>query len=208
MASPTPDVARARTATEPRERRTGAAPYVAVGALLGLAWGCGMRGFMRAVAGYDSSMSWSGTYAYLLLPALLTGALFGWAEWMRRTGGRRGWRWLALAPLLFTAVLFSEGPLGPLGIFEDGVGGSAIGVPALAMAGGYAVSGRGPLTGRIACGLVFLVALLVWALTATDIGGPELSLRTPYGLWVALLYRSHLAVLAVGASIPHRPVLR
>jgi hypothetical protein len=76
----------------------------------------------------------------------------------------------------------------------------------MGMAGGYALSGRGPLVGRIAAALVALVAIPVWVLTATDIGGPELSLETPYGLWVALLFWSHLAVLAVGASIPHRPV--
>jgi hypothetical protein len=29
-----------------------------------------------------------------------------------RTGGRRGWRWLALSPLLFAAILFSN-PLRP-----------------------------------------------------------------------------------------------
>jgi hypothetical protein len=50
-------------------------------------------------------------------------------------------------PLLLAAILFSEGPLGVLGIFEDGLGGGAIGVPLYAMAGGYAISGRGPRWG-------------------------------------------------------------
>lgn len=72
------------------------------------------------------------------------GSLLGWAEHLRNTGGRRRWRWLALSPLPLAAILFSQGPLGVLGIFEDGLGGGAIGVPLYAMAGGYAISGRGP----------------------------------------------------------------
>lgn len=187
------------------EARLGPGSLIVLGALVGLAWACGLRGFMTEVAGADASMTWSGTFAYVLVPGLLAGAALGWAEHLRRTGGRRGWRWLALSPLLFAAILFSEGPLGALGIFEDGLGGGAIGVPVMAMAGGYALSGRGPLAARVACALVALVAVPVWALTATSIGGPALGLDTPHGLWVAVLFWSSLAVLALGARIPHRP---
>jgi hypothetical protein len=81
--------------------------------------------------------------------------LLGWAEHLRTSGGGRGWRWLALSPLLFAAILFSR-PLDLVSIFEDGVGGGAIGVPLLGMAGGYALSGRGPLWARIASGVVAL----------------------------------------------------
>jgi hypothetical protein len=48
---------------------------------------------------------------------------------------------LALAPLLFSAILFSR-PLDLLSIFEDGVGGGAIGVSLYGLLGGYALSGR------------------------------------------------------------------
>jgi hypothetical protein len=106
--------------------------------------------------------------------------------------------------LLFAAVLFSQGPLGLLGIFENGLGGGAIGVPLLAMAGGYAVSGRGPRWGRLACGALALTAIPIWALTVESFAGPDLAVTTPRGLWVALYFYSFLAVLAFAAAIPHR----
>ena len=140
-------------ATDDQNRRV---VLVLLGGLCGLAWAAGMRGFMAQLVQENSTVSWSGTFGYILLPGLLIGLLLGWAEHLRRSGGRRRWRWLALSPLLFTAILFSEGPLGVLGLFEDGLGGGAIGVPLYAMAGGYAISGRGPRWGRLAGGLLAL----------------------------------------------------
>jgi hypothetical protein len=178
---------------------------VLVGGLLGLAWAAGLRGFMAQIVPEDSSVSWSGTFGYILLPGLVIGLLLGWAEHLRRTGGRRRWRWLALSPLLFTAVLFSEGPLGVLGIFEDGLGGGAIGVPLYAMAGGYAIAGRGSRWGRLTCGALALTAVPIWALTVESFAGPDLAVTTPRGLWVALYYYSFLALAMVAAAVPHRP---
>jgi len=152
----------------------------------------------------DSSVSWAGTSGYVLLPGLVVGMLLGWAEHLRRTGGRRGWRWLALSPLLFTAVLFSHGPLQVLGIFEDGIGGGALGVPLYAMAGGYALSGRGPRWGRAMCGVLVLTAVPIWALTAESIAGPDFVVTNPRGFWVAVYYYSFLAVFSLAAAIPHR----
>ncbi len=180
---------------------------VLLGGLLGLAWAAGMRGFMAQIVQEDSSVSWSGTFGYILLPGLLIGMLLGWAEHLRTTGGRRGWRWLALAPLLFAAVVFSEGPLGVLGIFENGLGGGAIGVPLYAMAGGYAMSGRGPRWSRLVCGALALTVIPIWALTVESFAGPELAVTTPRGLWVALYYCSFLALLMIAATIPHRPTV-
>jgi hypothetical protein len=179
---------------------------VLFGGLCGFAWAAGLRGFMAEVARDDSNVDWSGTFGYILLPGLLTGLLLGWAEHIRTTGGRRNWRWLALAPLLFSAILFSEGPLGFLGIFEDGIGGGALGVPLYAMAGGYAISGRGPLWGRIACTILVLTAVPIWALTVESFAGPELAVTTAKGLWVALYYYSFLAIFMAASAIPHRPV--
>ena len=177
---------------------------VLVGGLFGLAWAAGMRGFMAQIVQEESSVSWSGTFGYILLPGLVIGMLLGWAEHLRNTGGRRGWRWLALSPVLFAAVVFSEGPLGVLGIFENGLGGGAIGVPLYAMAGGYAISARGPRWSRITCGALALTAIPVWALTAESFAGAELAVTTPRGLWVALYYWSFLALLMIAAAIPHR----
>jgi len=180
---------------------------VLLGGLCGLAWAAGLRGFMAQIVDEDSSVSWSGTFGYILLPGLVIGLLLGWAEHLRRTGGRRHWRLLALSPLLFAAVLFSEGPLGVLGIFEDGLGGGAIGVPLIAMAGGYAISGRGPRWGRFACGALALTAVPIWALTVEAFAGADLAVTTPRGLWVALYYYSFLALFMVAAAIPHRPTV-
>jgi hypothetical protein len=185
--------------------RSGVA-LVLLAALCGLTWAAALRAFMTEVAGMESGVSWSGTFGWILAPGLAAGALLGWAEHLRRTGGRRGWRWLALAPLLFAAVLL-PGLTDPSSMFEAGIGGGAIGVPVLGMLGGYALSGRGPLWGRLLCGALSLSAIPVWALVAADVGGARLALDTPRGAWAALLYYALLAVLALGSAIPHRRVV-
>lgn len=190
---------------EDHRRRHGAI-LILFGGLCGFAWAAALRGFMAQLGLADSQVSWSGTFGYVLLPGLLIGLLLGWAEHLRRTGGRRGWRWLALAPLLFSAVLFSEGPVGVLGIFEDGIGGGALGVPLYAMAGGYAMSGRGPLWGRIVCGVVALTVVPIWTLTVTGFAGPDFAVTTARGAWVALYYFALVALFMIAAAIPHRPV--
>lgn len=192
-----------RPVTALRRPGQSAAPLVIAGGTCGLAWAAGLRGFMAQITDV-SSVSWSGTFGYILLPGLVIGMLLGWAEHLRRTGGRHGWRWLALSPLLFAAILFSEGPLGVFGIFEDGIGGGALGVPLYAMAGGFAVSGRGPRWGRALCGALALTAIPVWALTVESFAGPDLVVTTARGLWVALYYYSFLAVFSLAAAIPHR----
>lgn len=192
-----------RAVREGAAHRRGVA-QVLVGGLLGLTWAAGLRGFMAQIAQGDSSVSWSGTFGYVLLPGLVIGLLLGWAEHLRTTGGRRRWRWLALSPLLFAAVLFSQGPVGLLGVFENGLGGGAIGVPLYAMAGGYAISGRGPRWSRLACGALALTSIPIWALTVESFAGPDLAVTTPRGLWVALYFYSFVAVLAFAAAIPHR----
>jgi hypothetical protein len=181
-------------------------PFVVVGAVCGLAWAAGLRGMMAEIAGPNSTVDWSLTFAWLLLPGIIVGALLGWAEHLRRTGGRRSWRWLALSPLVFAAILFSQ-PGDLAGLLEDGVGGGALAVPLFGMAGGYALSGRGPRWTRIACGMVALAPIPVWATTATSVGGPDMALDTPRGAWVAVLFYSFLAVLAIASAIPHLPVI-
>ena len=177
-----------------------------LGGLLGIAWAAGLRGFMAQIARDESHVGWSGTFCFVLLPGLLIGLLLGWAEYLRTTGGRRGWRWLAVSPLLFAGILFSNGPLAVLGVFKDGIGGGALAVPLYAMAGGYAISGRGPRWSRIACGALALSVSPIWALTVESFAGPTLAVTTPRGLWVALYFYSFLAVFTLAAAIPHRRV--
>jgi hypothetical protein len=195
-------------------RPLGRAALVAIGGVCGLAWATGLRGFMAEVAGFASGVEWVGTFVWILAPGVLTGALLGWAQHLRRAGGRRGWRWLAAAPLLFAGVLVygvATAPGGPVAgleeFFADGLGGGAIGVPLFGMAGGYALSGRGRPWGRLLCGVIALTPIPIWALTVTGFGGPGLAVTTPRGLWVALYFWSFLAVLALGCAIPHRPVI-
>lgn len=162
---------------------------VLVGGVCGLAWATGLRGLMAEVAGSNSDVHWTFTFGLILLPGVIVGALLGWAEHLRRTGGRRGWRWLAVSPLVFASV-----------------GGGALAVSLFGMAGGYALSGRGPVGARIASGVFALAPVPLWAMTATTVGGPRLALDTPRGAWVALYLYSFLAVLALASAIPHRAV--
>jgi hypothetical protein len=170
------------------------------GGLCGFAWAAGLRGFMSQVAGDEAGVEWVGTFVWILLPGTLTGVLLGWAEYIRRTGGRRHWRWLALSPLLFTAVLTP----GPLGVLENGIGGGAIGVPLYGMLGGYAMSGRGARWGRLVAGVVAFSVVPIWALTVESFAA-HLTLDTPQGLWVALYYYAFMALLMIACAIPHRP---
>ena len=89
---------------------------------------------MAQIAHEDSSVSWSGTFGYILLPGLSIGLLPGWAEHLRRTGG------------------------------------------------------------RLACGVLVLTAIPLWALTVESFAGADLAITTPRGLWVAFYYY-YLALL-------------
>jgi hypothetical protein len=187
----------------PSRRPLSARGWIALGALVGLAWACALRSFMAEVVGHDSDVHWIDTFAFILLPGAVIGALLGYAEYLRRTGGRPGWRLLALTPLLFSAILLSN-PFDIAGLLDDGVGGGAIGVPLIAMLGGYAMSGRGSAWPRSLAGLGFLAGFVIWLVVASDVGGPSFSLTTVHGLWTSTLYESLLVIFALAASVPHR----
>jgi hypothetical protein len=184
----------------------GAAGRIGLGALLGLAWAASLRGLMAQIAGAESVVHWQLTFVWLLLPGLLTGALLGWAEHLRRTGGHPRRRWLVASPLLLGAVVFSD-PTDLWGVFRDGLGAGAIGVPLIGLAGGHAWCGRGPRWARTLTGLVALSPLVVWPLTAPAIS-PTLAMDSARGAWVAVHYWTLLAVLELAAAIPHLPLAR
>ncbi len=179
-------------------------PYAfpALGALGGLAWGCGLRGFMTQVTKDPSVVTWSGTFAWILAPSVVTGLLLGLAEHLRRTSSASRWRWLVLSPFVFASVLvvdvFRHGAT-----LQGGVGGGTVGVPAFGVIGAYAIAGRRPWL-RATCGLIAIAVVPIWGLTATGIGGPSLGLDQPEGLWVALYYWTFLAVLMIACAIPLR----
>ncbi|MDV8149670.1 hypothetical protein [Arthrobacter sp. B10-11] len=181
------------------------AAFVAVGVVCGIAWAAGFRAYMVELAGPASTFSWRGTFGTLLLPGAIAGGLLGWAEALRRSGGRRGWRWLALAPLTFAvAPLFLPGAVTAL--LTQGLGGGAIAVALMGIGGGYALSGRGPLWARLLCGIATAALTAALALTGPGIAGPSLAISEPRGAWVAVLAVSFIVVLALASSIPHRPV--
>lgn len=197
------------TSVEDRATRSGLGIRITVGGLAGLAWGAGLRGFMvevaEAAAAGSSSVDWAGTFGWILLPGVITGVLLGLADHIRRTGGRRGWRWLALSPLVLGAVVLLQPWDLPL-LLQDPIGGGAVGVALYGLIGGHALSRRGPLWGRLVSRLFLFSSVPIWALTVTDFAGPALALNTPRGLWIALYYWSFLGVLALACSIPHRRV--
>jgi hypothetical protein len=188
-----------------RSSRTGASAiyYLLVGGTCGLAWAAGLRGFMTQIVVEDgSTVTWTGTFAWVLAPGLGTGLLLGWAAYLVKVGGPSRARRLVFAPFLFAALLVP--PILRLdfeGFLANGIGGGTIGVPAVGVLGAYAIAGA-RLWGRILCGLLALSPIPVWALTAETIGGASLGLDEPLGLWVALYYWSFLAVLMLGCSIP------
>ena len=177
--------------------------YLLVGGTCGLAWAAGLRGFMTQIVVEDgSTVTWTGTFAWVLAPGLGTGLLLGWAAYLVKVGGPSRARWLVFAPFLFAALLVP--PILRLdfeGFLANGIGGGTIGVPAVGVLGAYAMAGA-RLWGRILCGLLALSPIPGWALTAEAIGGASLGLDEPLGLWVALYYWSFLAVLMLGCSIP------
>ena len=179
---------------------------VLVGAVLGLAWAAAFRGFMAEIAGGASRFEWYGTFVGVLAAGVIAGALLGLAEYFRRTGGRRGWRWLALAPLAFTVLpLTMEGAFEAL--FTQGLGGGAIAIPLIGIAGGFAVSGRGWIWARVLCGLLTIAFLVAIALTVPGVGGTRLALDQPRGAWVATLAVACVVVLCLASSIPFRRVV-
>ncbi len=178
--------------------RDGALPWV--GALAGLAWAASLRGLMAAVLGDASTVSWLGTFGWVLLPGAAVGALLGWAELERRRGRPR--RHLVWSPLLFVAVLV-PGLVDLDAFLESGIGGGAIGVPAMAVIGAHALAARRRPT-RAVCAAVFLAGLAVWALTAEAVGGPGFALTTPRGAWATLLYWGLLATAALATAVPLR----
>ena len=162
--------------------RTGPQLVVA-GVVAGIAWGAALRGFMATVAGPESAVSWLGTFGFILLTGAAVGGLLGYAEHRRRTG-RPGGR-LRLVPLIFA------------------VDPSALLLVLPAMAGGWALAGRGSPRGRRwarAATAVPVVAFLV-IVALLDAGRTVLTLA---GLDATVLLLACFGVLTLACSIPYR----
>jgi hypothetical protein len=195
------DVGEARA----RAARSSATVMVLVGAVCGLAWAAAFRAWMAEIAGGASRVDWYGTFVGVLAAGVIVGALLGLAEHFRRTGGCRHWRWLALAPLAF-AILPMTAPGALLTLVTEGLGGGAIGVALAAIAGGFAISGLGPLWARILCGVIALSMIAGVVLATPAVGGIRFALDQPRGAWAATLGAACVVVLCLATSIPFRRV--
>jgi hypothetical protein len=98
--------------------------------------------------------------------------------------------------------------MGILSVFQDGLGGGALGVPLFGMAGGCALAGS-VMWVRALCGVVAVGTIAIWALTVTSFA-PHLAVDSPRGAWTALYYYSFMAILTLACAIPLRasPVRR
>ncbi len=176
--------------------------WIAAGAVCGLAWAAGLRGYMVELAAQSSAFSWTGTFLAILLPGAITGGLLGFAEHTRRHDTRRH-RWLVLAPLtLAVAPMLIPGALAQL--LTQGLGGGAIAIALMGLGGGYARGDRGSGWARVLCGVVSVLLLGAMTLSTPMIGGPELAMTQPRGAWAAVLISSLVTVLTLACSIPHR----
>jgi hypothetical protein len=196
----------------PDWRTLGALPSALLGLVIAVAWAGALRGWMAEIAGPDSVFDWLGTFAFILLPAAIVGLLLGLADHARRTGGRPGWRWLALAPLLLgIAPLLRPGAVEEM--FSSGIGGAALVIAFFGILGGYAVSRRGPVVLRIVCGLLALAVVLAGGLATSgfDIPASAGALTSgdwePRQAWASVTFVSLMIVFAFACSLPHRKVI-
>ena len=147
-------------------------PLVLVGAVCGVAWAASLRTLMAEFAGAESTFDWFGTYEGILLPGAVVGGLLGWAAHLQRCGHEAP-RWLVVAPLAFVLAT----PTVVVSVFVDGLGGGALAVPVVGIAGGYALAGRGPRWIRWVAGAVALLPVPGWLVAASIVGGPSPSAR-------------------------------
>ena len=192
----------ASSLTYPRVRPLlGVGWFVIGGALLGLAWAASLRAFMADLAGADSVVHWFDTFGLILLPGLGAGAVLGWAEHLRRVGGRPKWRWLVLSPCAFLAVVVN----GLLAVPSQ-VDPSPVVVVLVAITGGYALAGRGKRWSRALAGTAVICAFLVPLVIAVTITH-TFPVDSAHAIWVLCLIGGLLTLLALATSIPLREPL-
>lgn len=177
------------------------ARWIAFSTFGSLVWGAALRAWMVVLAlqfGNQPEFTWRGTFAGILLPAALMGALLGGAGYLTATSGEKRWRWVTLAPLLLILgpLVFTEGFIPTL--LTTGLGGGAILVALVGILGGYAFSGFGRRWMQWGLGL-----LLVGSLSAAMATGSGMDrFPTARDLFSLLYFVLLMAVLIAGVSIP------
>ena len=166
------------------------------GALVGLTWALGLRGWMADLAGADSAFT-PLTFVLVVIPGGAVGTIFAAAE-VRRRAGLRPSRWLVFAPLLFIAALAD--PVNFLEFIHTGEGGGSLAVTVLGLAGGWALSGRGRRWTRVVTGVVAAAGVMLAFATGFSVARDD----PVHSAWSGLYLASFSAALAVACVVPHR----
>lgn len=188
-----------------RPRARAAALSILIGALLGVTWAAGFRAFMAEIAGPDSTFGWYATFGAVLGGAGIVGGLLGWADHIRRTGGRPHWRWLALSPLILGLIPLTVP--GTLAALAQGIGTAGMAVALIAVGLGYAFGGRGRAWRRAVIGAISTGAAIALVAFTPLISDGRISFSDPRGAWAGTLALSSIIVLGLATSIPFRPAL-
>jgi hypothetical protein len=175
---------------------------VPVGVLLGITWAAGFRGFMAEIAGPDSRFGWYATFVGVIGGAAIVGGLLGWAFHIRRTGGRRHWRWLALSPLILGLLPLTVP--GTIALLSQGIGTAGIAVALLAIGLGFGLGERGRPWLRAVIGVIAFLAAIALAAAAPAISEGGISFADPRGAWAGTLCLTSILVLGLATSIPFR----
>ena len=179
---------------------------ILLGAFLGLAWASSLRSWMQDLAlhyGDRPVMTWNGTFISILIPAGVMGALLATGDYYRKQNHSPRWQWAGLAPLLLVIVPMIATPNFIPILMETGNGGGAIAVTLFGMLGGHALSGRGPVLGRLltglaGCGMSILAGFSIYSPNIATIKyHPDLA----FGILYFLLL---MALLMWAASLPYR----
>jgi hypothetical protein len=184
-----------------------ATKHIVVGSLLGLAWGASLRAWMTLLTlhlGDPSKVTWLGTFAGVLLPTMVVGALVGLAVYSVKTSERKRWRWVILSPslLILGPAIIQDNFLSIL--LKTGMGGGAIGVALVGLLGGYALSGFGPRWTRWVAALMallFMVASIAPVYFAAPSSAQQSGANAAFGI---LLFVLLMALLVAGISAPSR----
>lgn len=206
-ATPDPRVPQPESPDNSRAGRPGAqaaTKSVLIGALLGVTWAAGFRAFMAEIAGPDSTFGWYATFGAVLGGAGLVGGLLGWADHIRRTGGRPHWRWLALSPLILGFLPLTVP--GTLAALAQGIGTAGMAVALIAIGLGYAFGGRGRAWLRAVIGAFSAGAAIALVAFTPLISEGRISFSDPRGAWAGTLAIGSIIVLGLATSIPFRPV--
>ncbi len=170
-----------------------------LGGVAGAAWSGALRLWMTQLVA--ESRVTSATVTMVLVPGTVVGGLLGYA-WHRQRQAPPLSRWFVAAPLGLAVVVLV--PSYAVRLVTTGQGSGAIAVPLIGMAGGYAVSGRGPMPGRVLAGL--LAGAGVVGMTVAPVAmNPDLEASDPRAMVAASLGGSLMVALIAACAIPYRP---